>query len=456
MEDPSVNKNTLASNNKSNNKFTKNLLKNYLKAFNHFFGSFKSFFSVTDPREQDRVTYSLPSYLFLLSLMFLFRLGSVRQIKYLLNTQSGIENFHKLFGISKLPHNSSINKICRRLNPEEFQKLLTGMPRTLIRKRVLDKKRLFGKYYMIAIDGTWIYTFPERHCEHCLTKTSSKTGKTTYYHMVLEAKLVTRDGFSLSIMSEFVKNEQENPTKQDCEIKAFHRLAENLKKAFPRLPIILLLDGLFAEGPVFDRCKQNNWEYLVVLKDDDLKTVNTEFRNLKSLNTDNHVLLRKDGCIQNYDWCNSISYTDSKKREFELNVIECLEKTTKKETKYKTISSLRLNKKNVEKIIQAIRDRWVIENQGFNTQKNHGYNLKHQYSKDFAGMQVFYYLLQFADIWEQLVRKSNLITNTSLQAFGSIKNIYFCLLEEWRNYFLNYENINDIFNSRIQIRLDSG
>jgi len=451
-----MSKNTLAYNNKSNYNLPKSLLKDYLKAFKHFWGSFKSFFSVSDPRKQDRTTYSISSYLFLSTIMFLFRLGSVRQIKYLLNTQSGIESFHKLFCISQLPHNSSINKICRRLNPKEFQEMITAMIRVLIRKRVFDKKRLFGKYYMIAIDGTQIRSFPKRHCKHCLTKTSSKTGKTTYYHMVLEAKLVTRDGLSLSIMSEFVKNDHENPTKQDCEIKAFHRLAEKLKGAFPRLPIVLLLDGLFAEGPVFERCKQNNWEYLVVLKDDDLKTVNLEFQNLKSLNTDKHVLLRKDGCIQNYNWCNSISYIDTQKREFELNVIECIEKTAKDKTKYKAISSVQLNKKDVEKIIQAIRDRWIIENQGFNTQKNHGYNLKHQYSKHFVGMQVFYYLLQCAHIWEQLVRNSNLIKDTSIKSFGSIKNIYFCLLEEWRNCFLSCENIKEIFHSKIQIRLDSG
>jgi len=77
-----------------------------------------------------------------------------------------------------------------------------------------------------------------------------------YYHPVLEAKLVTPDGLAFSIMTEFIENPGENPSKQDCELKAFYRLAARLKKRFPRLLICLLLDGLFAGSPTFALC---NW-----------------------------------------------------------------------------------------------------------------------------------------------------------------------------------------------------
>jgi hypothetical protein len=53
------------------------------------------------------------------------------------------------------------------------------------------------------------------------------------------------------LMSEFLDNTvDEVSSKQDCELKAFHRLAKRLNTAFPRLPITLLLDGLYANGPV--------------------------------------------------------------------------------------------------------------------------------------------------------------------------------------------------------------
>jgi hypothetical protein len=36
-------------------------------------------------------------------------------------------------------------------------------------------------------------SFSEKHCDHCLSKTS-KNGKTTWFHNVLEAKLVCSNG----------------------------------------------------------------------------------------------------------------------------------------------------------------------------------------------------------------------------------------------------------------------
>ncbi|HAO23359.1 MAG TPA: hypothetical protein DCQ37_24680, partial [Desulfobacteraceae bacterium] len=52
----------------------------------------------------------------------------------------------------------------------------------LITKKVFYKNRIFGKYYLIAIDGTHAMTVNEGHCEHCLKRTSGKSGKTTYLH----------------------------------------------------------------------------------------------------------------------------------------------------------------------------------------------------------------------------------------------------------------------------------
>jgi hypothetical protein len=49
-------------------------------------------------------------------------------------------------------------------------------------------------------------------------------------------------------MSEFIENPGDKVTTQGCELKAFYRLAERLKTQFPRLPILLSMDGLFAGG----------------------------------------------------------------------------------------------------------------------------------------------------------------------------------------------------------------
>ena len=82
---------------------------------------------------------------------------------------------------------------------------------------------------MVAIDGTGVATF-NKHRDSCLYKTS-KNDVTTYHQNVLEAKLLTPSGLSLSMATEWISNEgKEEYQKQDCEREAYKRLAKKLKK----------------------------------------------------------------------------------------------------------------------------------------------------------------------------------------------------------------------------------
>src|SRR5690554_2470526 len=106
------------------------------------------------------------------------------------------------------------------------------------------------------VDATGTHTFDHKHCEHCLTKTSKK-GITTWFQYVLEAKLVTSAGHAISLASEFIENiPGRDFKKQDCEQKAFVRLAAKIKKHFPRLPVCILADGLYPNNTVFEICRQ--------------------------------------------------------------------------------------------------------------------------------------------------------------------------------------------------------
>ncbi|NSW92478.1 MAG: transposase family protein, partial [Firmicutes bacterium] len=74
---------------------------------------------------------------------------------------------------------------------------------------------------------------------------------------------------------------------KDCERKAFYRLAEKIKKRFPRLKIAVVLDGLYACGPVIRLCRQYKWDYMIVLKEDALKEVWREATGLMRLEPKN-------------------------------------------------------------------------------------------------------------------------------------------------------------------------
>ena len=69
-----------------------------------------------------------------------------------------------------------------------------------------------------------------------------------------------------------------------------------------------------------------------------------------------------------------------------------------------------MNKKNTGKFSRAGRLRWKIENEGFNEQKNDGYNLKHKCSrKSFIATQNYYQCLQIAHMINQLAFKAKAI-----------------------------------------------
>jgi hypothetical protein len=106
------------------------------------------------------------------------------------------------------------------------------------------------------------------------------------------------------------------------------------------------------------------------------------------------------------------------------------------------------------------RHRWHLENQGFNTQKNGGFNLEHAYSH--RHWQAFYYLLQIAHLILQLLEKGSLLGRlaqelgqTPLQLFGSLKNIARRLLESIRFLRIEEAAYDGAAAARIQIRLDS-
>ncbi len=420
------------------------------------------FANVTDPRDPLKIIYPLASLAFAGVTMFLFHLKARRQIGLLLRNGPSVAKFQTLFGVECFPHGDTLEATFSNLETDQIQAVVTGMTEALIRKKVLYSYRLLGIYFIVGIDGTGTISFSRRHCPHCLTRTCN--GKTLYYHPVLEAKLLTSNGFAFSLMTEFMENPEDKATKQDCEVKAFYRLAERLKTRFPRLPILLSMDGLFAGGPTFDLCRRYGWKFMIVLKDDDLPSVNEEFDALSKLQPENRLTWRtgKQAQIkQVFRWVDDIAYVDSLKKEHTLSAIECLEtkpdkEEHKKTTKFKWVTNCHVSRENVMTLSNdGGRMRWKIENEGFNVQKKGGYELEHAYTNNPNSAKVFYFLLQIAHLLAQLLYKATLLKRDFPGGFGSAKNLAFRLLEAWRNARMTQADITPMLQKRFQIRFDS-
>jgi len=75
------------------------------------------------------------------------------------------------------------------------------------------------------------------------------------------------------------------------------------------------------------------------------------------------------------------------------------------ESRFQWVTSLRVDVRNAPEFAQTGRKRWLIENEGFNIQKNIRYFITHANSLDYAAMKNHYLLTQISDMLLQLYER---------------------------------------------------
>lgn len=409
----------------------------------------KYFFSdmnkITDPRAQSYITYPLEVMLLTRIMAYCCHIKSMAQMNEDFNEEYAINNISKICGIQlkNLPHGDTINDLFKRLDINELRKFLTSIIKHMINSRFFEKYRYDNKYYQLVIDGTQLYSFDKKHVEKCLTRTHAD-GSTTYHTAALCAYLIIGDGLLLPIDFEMIENEKINTEKQDCEINAAKRLLKRIKKAYPRLEILLSGDALYACEPIMSICKKNHWHYIIRFKEGRIGTKAEEFKEMKSgsytTKTEKEVILHGKKIKKEYEYVNEIEYG-----EWRINILEIKER----ERKFTFITDMEINERNEEEIGKHGRKRWKIENKGFNDEKNHGYGLTHAYSYDENAIKCHYILLLISHLFMQLLEHYLKVKgrNEKIQTIGKeMKKAFSCSL-------LNAQDIVKILLP-IQIRIE--
>lgn len=370
-----------------------NILNDLITVLNQYFPELiRKFNGVTDLRNQSYVKYQM-KVIFIVRLMGLMcEMKSMQGMTRELNTEEAIQNIADICGLEleEIPHCDTINDVFEKVKVEEIERIRKYMITKLIRGKMIQKYKIRDKYYHIIVDGTGLATSRKKYNENCLVKNKTdKNGKEyqEYGTYVLEAKLVVGE-MVFSIGSEFVENVNENETKQDCETKAFKRLAEKIKKEYPKLKIIISGDALYANKPVLDICKEKGWKYIIRFKEGAIPSLYNEFEMV--------VAKANESTIKNYEYVTGLDYQEKK-----VNIIKYTDK--KRGTEFVYITDLPITNKNIKATINVGRRRWKIENEGFNIQKNGTFDIGHLYSKNQIAIKVHYLMIQIAHILRQLL-----------------------------------------------------
>ena len=387
-----------------------------------YISSLMEWFSQTkDPRHPSYITYSNTVMLSQIYYKGIAGIESMQGMTQAFNTDIAGENIYGFLGEAAneyLPHHVTENEYLERLDPAELRGVLYNIGYGLIRRKSFDGAK-FNKEWVVIVDGTQGYSGSRKINEACLERRYNKDtdDETINYHNdILEAKIYFGNNLVLSLWSEFIENEagweklSEEKRKQDCETKAFKRLAKNLKELFPRLPMVLLMDSLYASEPVMEICEKNGWDYIIRYKTGSIPSISEEYDAIPEKTKVGHA-----------EFVNEIDYKGRK-----INMLRFYE--IKKEhgeeiqTNFQWLTSITITEKNAEKMAATGRLRWKIENQGFNRQKNWNGNITHACSWNVTALKNHYLMQQISDFVRQLYESFCLGKNGIVKTFKKISS----------------------------------
>ncbi len=235
----------------------------------------------------------------------------------------------------------------------------------------------YGTLRCVAIDGWEPFCSYDRHCPHCLVRKVKRKNPDTgeleevdqYYHKYVVAMLigpVLDIVFDIeSVLNADARRDLGEDAHHEGELTAAHRLIDRLHDTYGTLIDALVLDALYANGPVMTKLDQYGYGGFIVLKKDGNEPLKEAL-----------ALWQGQGpCLQIDD--------DEKKEHIEFWDVDDIETLdtykgkvrviraviTKKNGKRKTwcfaIVGKRARKIGLRAALKIIRARWHIENTAF-------------------------------------------------------------------------------------------
>lgn len=355
----------------------------------------RCFETVADSRRQASCDYSLADTLMSAYAMFATKAPSMLAFEDRLREL----RIEKPFKIKKVPSDTQMREILDGIDIEPLNEAFADLFWELQRGRELKQWLFDGQYYLIAIDGSGYFCSDKISCEHCLVR--HKNGKDQYYHQVVAAVLVhpiTRQVIPMAV-EPIVRSDGED--KNDCERNATKRVLKRLRKQHPKLNMLVIEDGLSSNAPHIADLKDAKMHFLLGAKPGDhqyLFEQAIEAMDRDTCRTESiEVATPKIKVRTETQYVEGLSLNRSN-ADLRINFLQHFEFDRDNDEvvkRFSWVTEIDLNEKSLHLYQQAARCRWRVENETFNTLKNQGYHLEHNYGHGSKNLTTVLALLMF-------------------------------------------------------------
>ena len=401
-----------------------------LSADSLFRGLRSHFSALPDPRSGE---VEIPLDDALMSAFAMFALKDPSLLAFDHRRRDPSDNFRTIYAIYRVPCDSQMRAVLDPVDPAALRSPFREIFRRLQRGQVLQRFAYLNNHYLLSLDGTGYFSSGTIHCPSCLVK-HHRGGGLTYSHQLLGATLVHPDLKEVIPLAPEPIIQQDGQTKNDCERNATRRWLKQFRREHPHLPVIIVEDALSANAPHLRDLRAARAPYIIGVKPGDHAFL---FEHLQALDAAGQlqVLTLVDPAtdvLHHFRFCTGAPLNESNPDEL-VNVLEYWEVHPDRKVQYFSwITDLALNADTVWDMMRGGRARWKIENETFNTLKNQGYHLEHNYGHGEQNLSVVLALMMMLAF---LVDQVQQLCCPLFQAAWHKMKTKSHLWEELRNYF---------------------
>ena len=352
------------------------------------------FRQIHDPRQAGKVDHCLHDVLMSGFAMMFFQDPSLLAFQERLQESAQQNNLSNVFGVRPIPKDTQMREVVDRVPTDELGGIFPAFLNHLQRGRQLDQYRFLDGKYLIPLDGPEYFSSEKINCPHCLRTKPSK-GPVRYHHQILQAVIVHPDMRQvIPLFPEPIQN-SDGYTKQNCETNAGKRIVGKIRKVHPKLPIIITGDDLYSKQPFIDTLKANGISFILVAKPTDHKTLFEWVDEITGMGEAEHLeFIDGKGKRHQYQWINDVPLNGSPKADqvnfFQYRMIDKKGKTTYRNS---WVTDLAPSRENIRDLVKGGRARWKVKNETFNTLKNQGYHIEHNYGHGNRYLSMNFFVL---------------------------------------------------------------